>query len=657
MANSHWRDAAEPPAERVEFRDVAAILRRRISVVVGAPLALLAVSLVYVATAHPSYTATAQVFVDPRDRRTPKDDPNPNSVPGDGLLLVESQLKIITSDKVLSRVVDTVGLDHDSEFDGERTGLLGALKSVIGLEPAADRRLVALRNLRLKTATKRNEKSFVIDIMASADTRERAVKIANALAAAYLQEQPGADADFNRQLSDTIAGQLERLRGAVTDSENAVAAYKANNNLVGSGARLVTEQQLDEANTQLTNAKSRLAEAQARVRQIDAVSTQGSLETLPEAVQSGTIAQLRGRAADVSRELSQLETTLGPLHPALLAARAQKRDIEAAVLREVARVAQALRVAAASAKRNVDTLQAQFETLKAQAETNDKLLVPLRELERTASANRATYEAFLAKAKTAKQQEGLDLSNIRLITDATPPERQSWPPTALMLGVAAFGGLALGVALALGMDQLSSSRGPRPRGREGLTALAARLRQEPTGHTILFVRAASGGPAESNAFHVAKELADAGENVLLIDADLKRRRMSQHLRLDRELGLADLLQGRASVRSAARPDPRFNVSVLPAGLSASPRAEATAKRALTQTFEEARRYGRIVVEGGEFDDLAARLGLYELADEMVVLAPQGGARSQEIEEAVEELRRGRIEARVMYLPWSATEAA
>ena len=435
-----------PPSDRnfdgVDVRNVVGILARRRNWVIGVPLALCALVLAYLLVAHPAYTGTAQVFVDPRDQYTPKDDPLQNSVPGDGLLLVESQLKIITSNEVLNRVIEQMNLQNDPEFNGERMGLGRLVKALIGLGKTEDRALVTLRNLRKQVVTKRVDRSFVIDILASADTAPRAAALANAVATAYLEEQAGANSAFQRRTSESISGQLGKLRQEVKRGEEAVAAFKAANNLVGTRSRMVSEQQLDEANTQLTNAKTRLADAQARVRQIETIEHgDAGLDALPEAMQSAAIVQLRGRLADASREEAQLAQIDGPSHPALQAARAQVRDVQAAIQRELKTIARSVRNIEASERSNVQNLQANFDALKTQSQANEKLMVPLRELERKAESSRVVYESFLAKAKTAEERQGIDTTNIRLISRATTPENKSWPPTLIMLAAAIFAGL------------------------------------------------------------------------------------------------------------------------------------------------------------------------------------------------------------------------
>ncbi|XVX20487.1 polysaccharide biosynthesis tyrosine autokinase [Actinomycetota bacterium] len=66
------------------------------------------------------------------------------------------------------------------------------------------------------------------------------------------------------------------------------------------------------------------------------------------------------------------------------------------------------------------------------------------------------------------------------------------------------------------------------------------------------------------AVNLANVLAQAGESVLLVDADLRRPRVDDRMRLDGELGLSDVLTGRGSFEDLAVYADR-NLRVLPAG--------------------------------------------------------------------------------------------
>ncbi|ABD05718.1 Lipopolysaccharide biosynthesis [Rhodopseudomonas palustris HaA2] len=669
----------------IDFRNVAGILARRKTWVFGVPLALCAVVLAYLLVAQPSYTGWAQVFVDPRDQYTPKDDPLQNSVPGDGLLLVESQLKIITSNEVLNRVIEQMNLQNDPEFNGERMGLGRLVKALIGLGKTEDRALVTLRNLRKKVATKRVDRSFVIDIMASADTAPRAAALANAVATAYLDEQAGANAAFQRRTSEAISAQLGKLRQEVKRGEEAVAAYKAANNLVGARSRMVSEQQLDEANTQLTNAKTRLADAQARVRLIETIEHgDAGLEAVPEAMQSAAIVQLRGRLADASREEAQLAQIDGPNHPALQGARAQVRDVQAAIQRELKTIARSVRNTYASERTNVQTLQANFDALKTQSQANEKLLVPLRELERKAESSRIVYENFLAKAKTAEERQGIDTTNIRLISRATTPENKSWPPTLIMLAAAIFAGLTIGIALALARDHFERpDRGPEPEAvdevdppvavavapvpaprpvmaqpRTGrLKALSADLLAAPKGHTIVLVQVQRAAWLDDVALQLARTVIAAEMDVMLVDADLARHHTTSRLGFDGAPGLRDVMAGTAAINEVVKLHQPTAMRIVPVGLSAVGNRDPRARQALQSAVQQLRAFDRVIVDGGEIGSTASEFGLYYMADEVVFLAQGPGGKSEDAAILVDLLQLRQVKARIVFVEPDVAVAA
>jgi G-rich domain on putative tyrosine kinase len=105
--------------------------------------------------------------------------------------------------------------------------------------------------------------------------------------------------------------------------------------------------------------------------------------------------------------------------------------------------------------------------------------VQLRELERELEANRAVYQSYLQRARETAEQEGVDTTNARVITNAVPPIDRSGPPRRLIVTGAAAGGFALGLLLAL----LAEFAGYVRHRREALVAAeeeaALRASQEP----------------------------------------------------------------------------------------------------------------------------------------------------------------------------------
>src|SRR6516225_6758024 len=83
----------------------------------------------------PRYTATAQLYVDPRELQLVDRELTPRAQDVSGLaMVVESQARLITSNSVLLRVINDTHLDKDPEFGGDSKGALARLLGLFGLE-------------------------------------------------------------------------------------------------------------------------------------------------------------------------------------------------------------------------------------------------------------------------------------------------------------------------------------------------------------------------------------------------------------------------------------------------------------------------------------------------------------------------------------------
>ena len=84
----------------------------------------------------PRFVSTAQIFVDPRGLQVFDNELTPRQQDSNTAInFVESQARIVTSQSVLSRVIDSERLTEDPEFNGQggESWAVGLLKS-IGME-------------------------------------------------------------------------------------------------------------------------------------------------------------------------------------------------------------------------------------------------------------------------------------------------------------------------------------------------------------------------------------------------------------------------------------------------------------------------------------------------------------------------------------------
>ena len=418
----------------------------------------------------PRYRATIQILIGPADLRLVEKSVQPTAPAADSnVMQVETETRILTSDRVLRRVVRRERLTEDTEFQtrsgaSRLDGVVDALRTAIGKSSeqakTADRELDALRQLQRNITAKRTERTYVVDLTVESTDPEKSARIANAIGTAYLDEQANARAEAARRATESLSARLNEQRERVTHAEEQVELYKARHNIVDAGGRSVDDQQLTDLNNQLSAARARTAETKARYDLVLQLR-RGGLDqgAITEAIQSSTLGLLRDQYGTIARQEANLAAELGPRHPRVIEARAQLREAQQQIGGEITRIAEASRIDYERALANETTLANNLATLKQRAVDTGLASVKLRELEREAEASRAVYESFLMRAREIREQEHLDTANVRILADAQPLSGRSWPPRRMLLLPALLMlGLFGGIALAYGIELIRRPR-------------------------------------------------------------------------------------------------------------------------------------------------------------------------------------------------------
>jgi uncharacterized protein involved in exopolysaccharide biosynthesis len=449
--------AAGPERDGTGALDIVALALRRWPLILILGLVFAALAYGYSRLATPRFMATAQIFVDPRGLQVLDNELTPRQQDSNAAInFVESQVRIVASQSVLSRVIDSERLTDDPEFSGEgRSGWAAELLRSLGIGRAdeaaslQERERNALNALYDRVIVRRPERTFVIEVTVRASDADKAARLANAVAHAYIDSQAAARAETARRATQALTARLDELRERVRVAEERAEDFRRRNGLIGTRTQLVSEQQLTDANTQLAQAQARVAEAEARQQQIAQALRNGGLAgALPEAVVSPTIAALRGQQAEARRRLADAQTEFGPRHPAVRNAQAQVADLDRAIAEELGRIAQSARADLERARTAEATQRRTVEQLTAQASDAGQAFVQLRELQREVDVNRNLLNAFLARSRETSELERLDTSNTRIITVAQPPRTRVFPPRGVILAAAGFlVGCGLGFAL------------------------------------------------------------------------------------------------------------------------------------------------------------------------------------------------------------------
>jgi succinoglycan biosynthesis transport protein ExoP len=422
----------------------------------------LAIALVYVLVAPTRYTASLSLLVDPRERVPVGVEAQPMPQNPDPAL-VESQMRVLTSKAVLRRVVESEDLVDDPEF---RPGLIGrfvaALGSIFrgGSSHAKDPTDPIVESLGRRIAVKRSERTYIVDVEVAASTPEMAVKLGNALVAAYFRVQTALSDEIVDKQTAWLESRVNDLRARVEEAERRVQDYRDKNSIALTDGRTSPERQLGDANAALVVARGKLAEVEARYTQLKNASSQSD-ESTDDTLRSPVIEKYRQDYSVLVKDEAYELTVLGPRHPTYLTTLAQLNAVRAQIKAEIQRILlaterefKAAQAAEQSAERLVSTTETSTNKL------GDESL-ELKDLEREAATLRATFEKTLAARENVRRD--VVESPLGLVVDPAVAGSSRTSPKVLPAFILALAaGVNLWIAAALIADFRERRRAPNP---------------------------------------------------------------------------------------------------------------------------------------------------------------------------------------------------
>ncbi len=657
--------------DRLDLNEIKRFLKRRWRFIVATAFtcAILAAGICLSLT--PSYKATSQVLLDPRRQHVFGDAGNQDSSLDSSV--VDSQIPILLSTRLLAKVIDKEHLTEDPEFASPAKP--GLLDRIVGLfRPAKpvnidgpsfdgiDPKLVpVISRLFDRIDVQRVQKSYVLSISVSARTAAKATRLADAIAQVYVEDQVEVHSHALQQAADFFQDRLGSLRQQVHESEQAVADYRKAHGLTpvtDDRSTTVGQQQLQNLNEKLAQASADTAGRLAAYQQAREFRASGtSLDSLPEIIRSPVINQLRTQQAELTRRAADLAAMYGPAFPAMAQIKAQRAGLDRAIAAEMARLVSTAKNDYEVAKAREASLRQSISALSATSGGDDDVGVKLRELERINLANRALFENFLNRAKLTQEQSSFEETDARVISPALEPTKPAFPKTRIIVAVAFVVGLLLGLGLAMLLDKLRGAtpvraaaradafilgRVPAIAGRRGgagdglddaldymdthpgspfaraIADLAARIAPETgAGRTMALAALGPDAGAASLVVCLAAAAGAAGRRVLLIDADAARRALTRQLGLDGRPGLAEVLRGEITANKAVAAMPRF--AVLPVGARTLD-AKTSAKQLRGFLAEARARFDLILVHAPAVAEGMDPLALSAAADGLAVIA-------------------------------------
>lgn len=297
-------------------------------------------------------------------------------------------------------------------------------------------------------------KSRIVDISYSATDPRIAARMANSFASAYIATNLDMTIDPARKTTVWFDEQLKTLRTKLEKAQAELTAYQQKEGIVSSDQRMDTEtERLRDLSSQLVRAQEETrnaASAQAKLKEIKEKGL--PLTSFAPIFSNSVVENIKGEIRTLEGEQVDLSASLGKNHPRYKRVSSELYAARKRLKAEISSIIDGVNNSAELAKTREDDLSRAVEEQKQLVlnlkKEHDKIAILVREVE---SANN-TYNAALNELNATSMRSLVDQTNVFIMDPANIPRNPSSPILTKNIALGAFGGLLLGLGLAILMD-------------------------------------------------------------------------------------------------------------------------------------------------------------------------------------------------------------
>ncbi|MDY3048324.1 MAG: polysaccharide biosynthesis tyrosine autokinase [Rothia sp. (in: high G+C Gram-positive bacteria)] len=157
--------------------------------------------------------------------------------------------------------------------------------------------------------------------------------------------------------------------------------------------------------------------------------------------------------------------------------------------------------------------------------------------------------------------------------------------------------------------------------------------------SIIVTSAEPGEGKSTVSTSIARALADAGEPVVIIDADLRRPTIAKKFKIDSKVGLTQVLAGQVQLSDAVRQFEDTQLFILPAGRIPPNPSELLGSEKMRSLIQELSSEFTVIVDVPPVLPVTDAALLSTAVDGVVIVGSVGKTRKENLAEAVENLRK------------------
>jgi len=388
-----------------------------------------------------TYKASVSLVVDAKEEQSLSNVLQPFMQPLERIGYLQTQVDILTSEKVARKVVRELKL-------AESAAARAAFEEAAGGAGSIEDWLV--QNLRRSLKVETSQSSVIHVSFSSRDPRFSAT-VANAFARAYLDTTLELRVEPTRQAAAWFDEQLKSLRANLEQAQSRLTDYHRQKGIVSADERNdIDNIRLGELSVQVAKAQERTLEWETRLRQARAfVKAGGRVDKVPEILANPFIQRLKEDVLHGEAKLQELATQYGPNYPAVQRLLSENRSLRERLDTEMHKVVEGIENSTRQSRQNEAELRNALAAQRAQVLESKEDRNELTVLVRNVGSAQAAYDTAMQRYVVSQVDSRASQANVTVLNAAVAPLRPSHPKTVLNIAVSVVVGTMLGLGIVI----------------------------------------------------------------------------------------------------------------------------------------------------------------------------------------------------------------
>lgn len=666
-----------PSVEGLSLMDVWRVLMKQRYTILTVTVLAVAAAAYYAFRTAPLYESISRIEI------------NPNNAPNLGLqgLIQEdrgagaqSELLVLQSDSVLLQTAQSLNLIDKVRGANSKAGVIGKADSIAEITPPERRALINF--IKGGLVVRVIPQSDVVEIRYRNHDPKLATDVVNKLVETYADEDLRSKFERTMHVSTWLQKQLEDLKLEASDAQRRLADYQKQHNIVGTDeSSNLTLQTLGQMSGNYGTAEVDRIMKEARMREFESLNP----DLVPLMGQNPVLAALRSQLGELQRQRGELALKYGERNPKMQDLQTQIDKVQADINSEIELTRRQTKNEYQGSLRTEEMMRKRLDAQKEEAYRLNEDVAQYAILRHEATLNRDLYDALQLRLKEASVTAGLSSANITIVDRAQVPFLPVAPRKTMSLLLGLFGGFLSGCIFAFMIesidDRLQTSEevesvtmlaslatiphildeqgggksdvktgsatkpnqrrnqlialwNPKSNSAEAYRGLRSSLLLssiDKPPRVIVLTSAFPGEGKTTTAVNCAIVLAQRGERVLLVDADLRRGSLDRAFGVtDRSFGLSTILTQPGIHRELPVPLPELpTLHVLPTGpRPPNPAEMLSSNRMAEQLHQWTKEFDRVVLDTAPVLAVSDTQALAVLADTVVLVARAGMTRKR-----------------------------